>query len=682
MTEYNANSIQHLDGLEAIRVRPGMYIGTPDTTGWHHCLWEVVDNSVDEYLGGFATRIDVTLNEDNSVTVTDDGRGIPVDKHETGVPAIQVVFTNTHAGGKFNGDTYKISGGLHGVGIKAVNAMSEWVVAESRKGGSLYRIKFGEVKTKVKGKDKLLLGQVVEPLSAVKKIPKSDTGTTVTFQLQRTEFSASEWDRDLVLRHLKDLAFLNPGLKINLSDLRDPEDIFNETIFSPDGTVGLLQEIGESRIGRIEEKRGGGTGKFAAALDPATPVLLEGMFDDGIQSWSVCMNWFPDSQTEVVSFANSIRTKDGGVHVDGALRPLARTLTNWARQDHIGKIKKNISLSATDVRSGLGAVVSVKLTDPSFEGQTKSKLNTQGVSEVVQAGVSAGFREWLDRNPSEGMKIVESALRAHKVRSAIESAEKKAQEEADAATDIPDTKKAIIVSKIIDCEVHDPEKSEIYIVEGDSAADPAINARDAQYQAILPLRGVPRNGKTSDRAKFLANEEIQMILMALGCGYGKNFDKSKLRFKRIIALTDADYDGFHIAALLMANIWVLAPELIMDGHFYEANTPLYSLSIDNQDVYAYSDEERDELTEKYQAKGRKVTLSSWDRFKGLGEMDPDDLRKTAFDPKTRWLNQAYSPEEDDPELIDLAVTRLVGKDPEARKQFVSEIEIDEEILLG
>lgn len=682
---YDANSIKLLEGLEAVRARPGMYIGGTNEAAWHHCLWEVVDNSVDEHLAGHCDAISITLNEDNSCTVVDNGRGIPTGvytegKHK-GIPAVQIAMTELHAGGKFDSDSYAISGGLHGVGISVVNAMSKWVTAQIAQNGVVQEIKFATQMVEEYGKHKEKYGAVISPLTIIKKIPKSVTGTTITFQLDPDAFSSREWNRSMIANRVRDLGYLNPKLRINFFDNRNPDDLYKLEVHSPDGLVGLSRDKGEERLDRIAAKRKSKDGEGAlptAVVDPAKPIMLDGMFDDGIQSWSVCIQWYPDSVTESVSFANNIRTIDGGTHVDGAVQPLTRVLNSWAKQDQIAALKKNVSLESVDVRAGLGVIVSVRISDPQFQGQTKGKLISEGIKSVVAQGVSRELTNWLNNNPSEGLKIVQACLKAHKVRSAIEDAAKKAQEE-DIIDAIPPAKKVAIESKIIDCIVHDSNRSEIFIVEGDSAADPAVKGRDPEYQAILPIRGVPINTRTANRKKVLDNAEVQMILMALGTGHGSNFDKKKLKFNKVIILTDADYDGKHIETLLLTMFWELVPELLLDGHIHVAKTPLYSATVNDQELFIYSDEEKAEQDRIWATK-RKSPIE-WRRFKGLGEMDYEDLETAALHPDTRKLIKMHV-EDGEADVVEDTIARMMAGDATERKRFVEEIIISDDMMTG
>lgn len=707
---YDGSSIQVLEGLAAVRKRPGMYIGGTGEAAWHHCLWEVIDNSIDEHLGGFCDKINVTLNQDGSVTVEDNGRGIPVEPHKSetfaGVPTIQVAMTQLHAGGKFDSNAYAVSGGLHGVGISVVNALSRWVRAEVKRGGKKYQIGFSTQMIEQKnGTHVEKYGEVSEPLHVVKEnLRKSDTGTTITFQLETDVFTAPGWDRNIIEQRMRDWSYLNPKLTLTLNDLRDADEPFHQTYHSPDGLLGLSERRGKRRLAKMEAHRAKNAKNkenepVAPILDPKHPVVLSGSFDNPQETWEVCIQWYGDASSETASFANAVRTVSDGAHVDGALQPLARVLNAWAKRTKM--LKRREQLTSADVRTGIDLLVSVKIADPQFEGQTKGKLNNDEVRSGMVKGVGKQFESWLNQNPTGGVALVNAALKANRIRSAIEDAAKKAQDKEEKPKIAPATRVAI-QSKITDCVIEDPSFSEIHVVEGDSAAGTGIQARDPNYQAILPLRGVPINILTRGRARSLKNAEVQMILMALGTGYGKDYDDTKRRFNKLIILTDADYDGKHIQLLLLAMLWELVPDFVTDGHLYIAKTPLWSTTLkvngEYEPLYAYSDDEKNAYAELWSSMkdgadntaarafvknkninsdiAKAIIASSkrgslyWERFKGLGEMEHEDLRTAAFNPETRKLTQVTA---ENAELATQKAHQLIGPDTARRKSFVQEV---------
>lgn len=618
--QYGAQDIQVLEGLEAVRTRPGMYIGSTSIKGLHHLVYEVVDNSVDEALAGYATKIEVDINKDNSITVTDDGRGIPCGLHESGVPAVELVLTKLHAGGKFGGSGYKVSGGLHGVGISVVNALSEWTRVQVSQDGVVREIAFER-------------GKLTEKLHTIGKTEK--TGTVVFFKPDSEIFETTKFEFDILKVRLQELAFLNQGLKIVLRDLR-----------------------GEGQ--EVEFHYEGGIASFIKYLNEGKDIIqddvidIRGEKDNAIVE--VAMQYNDNYSENVLTFVNNINTIDGGTHLSGFRSALTRTINEYARQMNL--IKENESnLSGDDVREGLTAVVSVKITNPQFEGQTKTKLGNSEVKGITDNIVSEGLKTYLEEHPTEAKRIIEKANMASRAREAARK-----------ARDLTRRKNSLEVSslpgKLSDCSEKDPAMTEIYLVEGDSAGGSAKQGRDRRYQAILPLRGKILNVEKARLDKILSNNEIRSMITAFGTGIGEDFDIEKIRYDKIIIMTDADVDGAHIRTLLLTFFYRYMKPMIEQGHVYIAQPPLYQLKKGKSKYYVYSDEE---LALKLSEVGKENT--SIQRYKGLGEMNPEQLWETTMDPQNRTILQVSL---EDSLEADRIFTVLMGDKVEPRRKFIED----------
>ncbi len=616
--DYTAASIQVLEGLEAVRRRPGMYIGSTDGRGLHHLVWEVVDNSIDEAMAGVATRIEVTLQANGTVVVQDDGRGVPVGRHSTGKDALEVVHTVLHAGGKFGGGGYKVSGGLHGVGVSVVNALSEWMRVESARDGSVWAQEYARGK----------------PTTAVQKVgPQGERrGTRTTFRADAEMFETVDFSFDLIAQRLRESAYLNKGLWIRLRDERADRE---RSFYFEGGLVSFVRHLNRNK----------------EALH-ARPIAVEKV--EAATSIEVALQ-YNDSFTEnVFAFANNINTVDGGTHITGFRAALTSSLNDWARR--AGVLKDNDgNLSGDDVREGLTAVVSVKLVEPQFEGQTKAKLGNAEVKGQVQAAVAEGLGQYLDENPADGRRIVEKCLTAARAREAARK-----------ARDLVIRKGALegmsLPGKLADCQERDPSRSELYIVEGDSAGGSAKMGRDRRFQAVLPLRGKVLNVEKARLDRVLSSENVRPLIIALGAGIGETFDLAKLRYHRIIIMTDADVDGAHIRTLLLTFFYRHMPQVIEEGHLYIAQPPLYRVSTGKQTLYAQSEREREAAIKKLAVKNISVQ-----RFKGLGEMNADQLWETTMNPTTRLLLRA---DVDDAVEADAVFTMLMGEKVAPRKDFI------------
>lgn len=618
--KYDAQDIQVLEGLEAVRTRPGMYIGSTSSRGLHHLVYEVVDNSVDEALAGFADTIEVIINEDNSITVSDNGRGIPCGMHETGVPAVELVLTKLHAGGKFGGSGYKVSGGLHGVGISVVNALSEWTRVVVRQDGLVREISFER-------------GNMTEALHSIGKA--EDTGTTVYFKADPQIFETTVYDFDILRVRLQELAFLNKGLRITLIDKRGEDK--KESFFYEGGLTSFVEYLNE--------------GKEAVHKEV---IDLQNEKDETIVEVALQYN---DSYSEnILSFVNNINTVDGGTHLSGFRSALTRTLNDYARKMNLIKESES-NLSGEDVREGLTAVISVKIRNPQFEGQTKAKLGNSEVKGITDTIVSDGLREYLEEHPTEAKRIIEKATMASRAREAARK-----------ARDLTRRKNALEVSslpgKLADCSEKDAAMTEIYLVEGDSAGGSAKQGRDRRYQAILPLRGKILNVEKARLNKILSNNEIRSMITAFGTGIGEDFDLSKRRYDKIIIMTDADVDGSHIRTLLLTFFYRYMKPLVEHGHVYMAQPPLYQIKKGRSHWYVYSDEE---LTNKLNEIGRdNITIQ---RYKGLGEMNPDQLWETTMDPEHRTILQVSL---EDSLEADKIFSILMGDKVEPRRKFIED----------
>jgi DNA gyrase subunit B len=620
-SDYTAASIQVLEGLEAVRRRPGMYIGSTDARGLHHLVWEVVDNSIDEAMAGFATEIRVTIAEDGTVEVIDDGRGVPVGKHATGKDALEVVHTVLHAGGKFGGGGYKVSGGLHGVGVSVVNALSEWLRVETARDGGVWAQEYKRGK----------------PLGPVKRIgPQGDRrGTRTLFRADPEMFETTDYSFETIAQRLRESAYLTKGVWITFVDQRaDRERSFH--------FEGGLQSF-VRHLNRNKE-----------ALH-ARPVYVERR--EGSTLVEVALQ-YNDTYTEtVLAFANNINTVDGGTHVTGFRAALTSSLNDWARKAGVLKASDG-NLSGDDVREGLTAVISVKLTDPQFEGQTKAKLGNAEVKGQVQTALTDSLTQYLEENPGDGRRIIEKCLTAARAREAARK-----------ARDLVIRKGVLdglsLPGKLADCQERDPARSELFIVEGDSAGGSAKQGRDRRFQAVLPLRGKVLNVEKARLDKIVASENVRPLIIALGAGIegiDDSFDITKLRYHRIIIMTDADVDGAHIRTLLLTFFYRHMPQVIEQGFLYIAQPPLYRISTGKVTRYAQSERERDRIVKEMNVKSVSVQ-----RFKGLGEMNADQLWETTMNPDTRILLRA---EIEDAGEADAIFTKLMGEKVEPRKDFI------------
>lgn len=625
--EYGADQIQILEGLEAVRKRPGMYIGSTSTRGLHHLVYEIVDNSVDEALAGYCDHIQVFINPDNSITVIDNGRGIPVGiNHKAGLPAVEVVFTVLHAGGKFGGGGYKVSGGLHGVGASVVNALSNWLEVEICSEGKIYKQRYER-------------GHVIYKLKVVGECDPAKTGTKVTFLPDDTIFEDTVFDYDILKQRFREMAFLTKGLKISLTDLRDEEP--KEKVFHYEGGIKeFVEYLNRSKTPLYEQI-----------------IYCEGTKDNVQVEVAMQHN---DSYTDnTYGFVNNITTPEGGTHVIGFRNALTKTFNDYARKNKLLKDSEP-NLSGEDIREGLTAIISVKIEDPQFEGQTKQKLGNSEARGAVDSIVSTQLQIFLEQNPSVGKTIIEKSVLSQRAREAARK-----------ARDLTRRKSALegmsLPGKLADCSDKDPANCEIYIVEGDSAGGSAKTARDRATQAILPLRGKILNVEKARLDKIYANAEIKAMITAFGTGIHDDFDISKLRYHKIILMTDADVDGAHISTLLLTFLYRFMPELIKQGYVYLAQPPLFKLEKNKKVWYAYSDEELNAILKEV---GRDSS-NKIQRYKGLGEMDADQLWETTMDPKHRILKRVTMDDETSSEL-DLTFTTLMGDKVEPRREFIEE----------
>ena len=623
--EYGADQIQILEGLEAVRKRPGMYIGTTSERGLHHLVYEIVDNAVDEALAGHCSEINVTLNKDGSVTVEDNGRGIPIGIHEkAGIPAVEVVFTILHAGGKFGGGGYKVSGGLHGVGASVVNALSNWLEVEIYHDGEIHKQRYER-------------GKVVSKLSVIGPCPKKKTGTKVTFLPDDTIFETTTFDYDTLKRRLRETAFLTKALKIILKDARKKD--------------------GEERTFYYE----GGIKEFVTYLNKSNNALYDKViYCDGEKDGVLVEVAFQHNDAyneKTFSFVNNIITPEGGMHLTGFKNAITKTFNDYGRKNNIIK-EKDENLVGDDLREGLTAIISVKIEDPQFEGQTKQKLGNSEARGAVDSVVSEQLTYFLEQNPKIAKLIVEKAIVAQRARAAARKARETTRRKgALDAFKLP--------GKLADCSDKNPENCEIFIVEGDSAGGSAKEARTRATQAILPLRGKILNVEKARLDKIFGNAEIKTMITAFGTGIHDDFDISKLRYHKIIIMTDADVDGAHISTLMLTFLYRFMPELIKQGHVYLAQPPLYKIEKGKKVAYAYSDEE---LSQKLDEFGRDGN-NKIQRYKGLGEMDAEQLWETTMDPERRVLLKVSMDEEAESE-VDLTFTTLMGDKVEPRREFI------------
>ena len=631
--QYGADQIQILEGLEAVRKRPGMYIGSTSSRGLHHLVYEIVDNSVDEALAGYCSEIEVTVNEDNSITVIDNGRGIPIGiNHKAGKPAVEVVFTILHAGGKFGGGGYKVSGGLHGVGASVVNALSEWLEVQIYNGGKIYKQRYER-------------GKVMYPLKVDGECDETRTGTRVDFMPDSTIFETTEFEFDVLKNRLRETAFLTKGLKIVLIDKREKDEDGNK--------------IEISKTFHYE----GGIKEFVTYLNKSkTPLYNDILYFEGTKNKVYVEVAFQhnDGYTEnIASFVNNITTPEGGTHLVGFRNALTKTFNDYARTNKILK-DSDQNLTAEDIREGLTAIISIKVEEPQFEGQTKQKLGNSEARGAVESLVTEQLTYFLEQNPSVARTICEKSILAQRARDAARKARDLTRRKSSLDT-------MALPGKLADCSDRNPENCEIFIVEGDSAGGSAKTARSRATQAILPLRGKILNVEKARLDKILGNEEIKSMITAFGTGIYDDFDISKLRYHKIIIMTDADVDGAHIATLMLTFLYRFMPELIKQGYVYLAQPPLFKLEKNKKIWYAYSDDELSGIIEEV---GRDQN-NKIQRYKGLGEMDADQLWETTMNPESRILLRVNMDEDSESEL-DLTFTTLMGDKVEPRREFIEE----------
>lgn len=628
-SDYKASNIQVLEGLEAVRKRPAMYIGDTGQRGLHHLINEVVDNSIDEALAGYCTHIKIEINTDGSITIEDNGRGIPVDIHpKLGIPAVEVVLTKLHAGGKFDKDTYKVSGGLHGVGVSCVNALSTWFKAEIHRDGKIYSMMFEQ-------------GQTIKQLDVIGTTDR--TGTIITFLPDPTIFTQTvEFKFNIIAERMRELAFLNPEVTIELIDKReeDPE-LGKETYHFEGGLRDFVLYLDETRDSNM----------------PA-PIYIQGEVE-GVPV-ELAMQYNTSYSENVHSYVNNINTREGGTHVSGFRRALTRSLKNYADKNNIIKSNSKVSISGEDFREGLTAVLSVKVAEPQFEGQTKTKLGNSEVQSAVEVTVYDQLNEYLEQNPKIAKKVIEKVVLAAEAREAARKARQLVQ------------RKSVmsgggLPGKLADCSIKEPEHCEIYLVEGDSAGGSAKMGRNRSFQAILPLRGKILNVEKAKINKILENKEIQAMITALGSGVGhsdEEFELEKLRYHKIIIMTDADVDGSHIRTLLLTFFYRYMRPLIDSGYVYIATPPLYRITAGKNIDYAWDDETRDRIIKELKAQKKKFDVS---RYKGLGEMNPEQLWETTMNPETRTLQQVTI---ESAAGADRMFSILMGDDVEPRREFI------------
>ncbi len=628
-SHYDASDIQVLEGLEAVRKRPGMYIGTTDVKGLHHLVWEIVDNSIDESLAGYCKNIEVIINKDNSITVKDDGRGIPVDIHpKTKKSTVETVYTVLHAGGKFGGGGYKVSGGLHGVGASVVNALSKWVEVTVYKNGKIHFIRFEDG------------GKTKEPLKVIGECDVNRTGTSVTFKPDPDIFDTDIYDYNTLKVRIRELAFLNKGLKITLRDDRDDEDTTGETFIYEGGISEYVKFINQGKIPIHEDI-----------------IHLEGTQDNVM--FEVALQYTTGYNDNIYSFVNNINTHDGGTHEEGVRRALTRVINNYAKKANILK-EKDESLTGDDVKEGLTMIISCKHPNPQFEGQTKGRLGNSEVRKLADNVFSEGFEKFLLENPDEARAIVEKAMLACRARNAAKKAREITRKSDLATTNLG-------WGKLSDCKSKDPKVSEIFIVEGDSAGGSAKKGRDSMTQAILPLRGKILNVEKARLDRALGNEEIRSIITAFGTGIGEEFNLEKLRYDKIIIMTDADVDGAHIRVLLLTLFYRFFRPIVEAGHVYAAQPPLFRIMHGKTRKYVLTEEEKNDylatLSDNVRARAEIA------RMKGLGEMDAEELNETTMDIEKRVLRRITV---DDCVEADAIFEKLMGDEVEPRREFIEE----------
>jgi len=621
--EYNAEQIQVLEGLEAVRKRPGMYIGTTSSRGLHHLVYEIVDNSIDEALAGFCKNITIAIGDGNTISVTDDGRGMPVGMHsKMNIPAVEVIHTVLHAGGKFGGGGYKVSGGLHGVGASVVNALSEWMYVEVRRDGEIHRIDFER-------------GATVRQLEVVG--PATSTGSTTVFKPDHEIFDELDYDFDTLEHRLRELAFLNKGVKIIIKDERPGMD---------------------NRVSEFHYE--GGIQEFVVFLNKHRTSIHDKVIycetESELSTVEIAMQYTDGYSDNVFTFANNINTHEGGTHLSGFRSALTRVVNDYARKKGLLK-EKDTNLTGDDIREGLTAIISVKLTEPQFEGQTKTKLGNSEMRGITEAVTSDLISTFLEENPGEGKIIIDKCLRAAKAREAARK-----------ARDLTRRKGILdgmaLPGKLADCSERDPVLSEVYIVEGDSAGGSAKQGRDRATQAILPLRGKILNVEKANLSRILNSSEIRAMITAFGCGIGEDFDLEKLRYHKIVIMTDADVDGAHIRTLLLTFMFRYMRPLIDNGHIFIAQPPLYKVKKKSKEYYTYSDAELEQLLQEI---GRSP-MPQIQRYKGLGEMNPEQLWTTTMDPEVRTMIKVNI---EDAVEADMIFTTLMGEHVEPRRDFIN-----------
>ena len=656
--EYGASSITILEGLEAVRKRPGMYIGSTNERGLHHLVWEVVDNSVDEAMAGYADKVEVTILADGGIEVIDNGRGIPVEMHPSGAPTVQVVMTQLHAGGKFDSESYAVSGGLHGVGISVVNALSTRVEADIKRDGKHWYQNFTNA----------------IPEELVAGGPAEGTGTTVRFWPDPEVFETTVFSFELIARRLQEMAFLNKGLTITLTDKRaSEEEIELETLAEEiaEGDPETAVEAAEEKVVKKKEKKKtfyypNGLQDYVEHLNKSKTAIHPTIISLEVKGENleveVAMQWNSGYAQSVHTFANTINTIEGGTHEEGFRAALTSLMNKYAREHKLLKEKEQ-NLTGDDCREGLAAVISVRVGEPQFEGQTKTKLGNSEVRGFVQKAINEHVSDWLDANPAEAKVIINKAVSSAHARVAARKAREMVRRKS--ATDLGG-----LPGKLADCRSKDPAKSELYIVEGDPAGGSAKGGRDSMYQAILPLRGKILNVEKARLDKVLKNNEVQAIITALGTGIHDEFDIQKLRYGKIVLMADADVDGQHIATLLLTLLFRFMPQLIEEGHVFLAQPPLYKLKWAKGDPgFAYSDNQRDELLAEGLAAGRKINKDDGiQRYKGLGEMNASELWETTLDPQVRILRRV---DMNDAQLADELFSILMGDDVAARRSFIT-----------
>ena len=621
---YDASAIQVLEGLEAVRKRPGMYIGTTDVKGLHHLVWEIVDNSIDEALAGYCNHIEITINKDNSVTVVDNGRGIPVGIHpKTGISTVETVYTVLHAGGKFGGGGYKVSGGLHGVGASVVNALSSWVIVTVYKEGKVYEVKFANG------------GKTVQPLTVIGACEEDKSGTTVTFKPDADIFDTDIYDYETLKVRTRELAFLNKGLRLTLTDKRSGEEK-QETFHYEGGISEYVKFLNKNKTPIHEEI-----------------IHLQGE-EAGIM-FEVAMQYNSGYTDNIYSFVNNINTHDGGTHEEGVRRALTRIINNYARKNNFLK-DKDAALTGDDVKEGLTMIISCKHPNPQFEGQTKGRLGNSEVRKIADNVFAEGFERFLMENPEEAKIIVDKTMTAARARVAAKKARELTRRKSD--LDVVN-----FGGKLVDCKEKDPSVCEIFLVEGDSAGGSALKGRNSMTQAILPLRGKILNVEKARLDRALSNEEIRTIITAFGTGIGEEFDLSKLRYHKIIIMTDADVDGSHIRVLLLTLFYRFFRPIVEAGHVYAAQPPLYSITHGKVKKYVLNDDEKD----AYLATLNPNVKPLIQRMKGLGEMDAEELNETTMDINHRILRRITV---NDTIEADAAFSKLMGEEVEPRRQFI------------